>query len=479
MFMAWRSFRELGCRVKASGRVQYVNNNDSETYRKIPMQIDLHPANQERCRLRRKKMLQLASLKSPFLPVQLVGTMGKLLIRSHTTHQDMKLDWLLSEGPEGIQFFSTHGHVLVANPNGDVTAISAEDQDSDSPDLDIDLDEIKKWTYFTPCHTSEDRSQLNRKDLWVMRTHHGTFLTANSIDHRLSCTRLPSFWQPNGDNLSLICTSDTPPRRHHYRKSWKFQTYDYVMGMRSRFLTFSLGRATLFQALNWIHQFPASPFHSWSQGEEESGASLRTLSFVMAETARDEGFPDWVQLVALFHELGEAVKVLDPATKDMAESVYDWTISSRSRVVGCKVPDCASFQEFRHLNTDEDDLRYNSDVGAYSHNCGLDNVYLMWSGCEYTYHLLKHNGSLPEEGLAMIRYFLLGDWHEQNQYRAITNEDDEDILPFVSEFDALRRRVRLKYMDFTDLSDEQCQNLWEGHYAIIASKYGCDHAFDW
>jgi hypothetical protein len=103
----------------------------------------------------------------------------------------------------------------------------------------------------------------------------------------------------------------------------------------------------------------------------------------------------------------------------------------------------------------------------------------MWSGCEYTYHLLKHNSCLPYEGLAMIRYFLLGDWHEQNQYRALTNEDDDDVLPFVSEFDALRRRVRLRCMDFSDLSDEQCQAIWEGHYSLIAAKYGCDHVFEW
>eukprot|EP00804_Cyclotella_cryptica_P004833 CCRYP_004917-RA/>CCRYP_004917-RA protein AED:0.13 eAED:0.13 QI:242/0.5/0.33/1/0.5/0.66/3/0/740 len=477
-------YEQLGCRVKPSGKVQYVNNNDHETYRKVPMQIDLHPSRvdspskQERSRLRRKKLSQLVSSKGSFLPVQLVGSSGKLLVRSHGKCRELKLDWLLYECPAGIQFISTHGHILVAKPNGDVSVLSLEDQDNDFSELDIDIDELKTWTYFVPCHASEqDRGQFNYKDLWVMRTHHGTFLTANSFDHALSCTRLPSFWQPNGDNLSLVCTSDTPPRRHHYRKSWKFQTYEYVMTMRSRFLNFSLGKATLFQALNWVHQFPANPFHSWSHGED-FGPSLRTLSFLMAETAREEGFPDWVQLVALFHELGEAVKVLDPETKEMADSLYDWTISSRSRIVGCKVPDRASFSEFRHLNTDEVDSRYNTDVGAYSPHCGLEKVFLMWSGCEYMYHLLRHNSCLPDEGLAMIRYFLLGDWHEHYEYSALTNEDDADVLPFVSEFDALRRRVRLKCMDCRDLSDDQCKLLWEGHYAKV-TKLELTHLFSW
>jgi hypothetical protein len=54
-----------------------------------------------------------------------------------------------------------------------------------------------------------------------------------------------------------------------------------------------------------------------------------------------------------------------------------------------------------------------------------------------------------------------------------------DVLPFVSEFDALRRRVRWRCMDCRDLSDEQCMILWEGHYAVIAAKYSCDNVFDW
>eukprot|EP00581_Thalassiosira_minuscula_P008155 CAMPEP_0183712310 /NCGR_PEP_ID=MMETSP0737-20130205/7467_1 /TAXON_ID=385413 /ORGANISM="Thalassiosira miniscula, Strain CCMP1093" /LENGTH=727 /DNA_ID=CAMNT_0025940899 /DNA_START=123 /DNA_END=2306 /DNA_ORIENTATION=- len=496
-------YEHLGCRVKSSKRVQYVNNNDSETYRKVPMQIDLHPpkanspSKQERARSRRKKFSHLVSTKGAFLPVQLVGSFGKLSVRSHCNEEVMKLDWLVQETPEGIKFCTTHGHVLLATPDGCVSVLSPGDQDNEGDsDLDIDTGVLNKWTHFVPCHISDndntevdDSSSSNEsgRSLWVLRTCHGTFLTADSIKHTLSCTRLPSFWQANGSNLSLVCTSDTPPRRHHYRKCWKFQTYDYVSSMRSRFLNFSLGRASLIEALGWIHAFPAHPFHSWVSDESNSDASpstapsLRTLCFLMAETAREEGLPDWVQLVALFHELGEAVKILDPSnTGEMAESIYDWTISSRSRVVGCRIPQRATFREFRHLNMDEEDPRYNSGNGVYQANCGLDNVFLMWSGCEYLYYLLKANGAqLPEEAFAMIRYYLLGDWHEHGEYSSLTNGDDEDMLPFIQEFDALRRRVRLKCVECGNLSDEQCSFLWNNHYGDIAAKYKCDHVFNW
>ena len=493
----------LGCRVKPTKRVQYVNNNDSETYRKIPMQIDLHapkvnnsPSKQERARARRRRFSHLIDHKGSFLPVQLVGIQGKLSVRSHDCQEVMKLDWLITETPQGIQFCSTKGHLLLASPNGNVTVFCPGDQDDDNiSDLDIDTDVLIKWTHFVPCYVSdEDKSEAaldnntpasdKSKCLWALRSAHGTYLTADSLRGTFSCTRLPSFWQANGANISLVCTSDTPPRRHHYRKSWKFQTYDYVSSMRSRFLNFSLGRATLIEALGWIHSFPAHPFHAWSSDDitdQPPDPSLRTLSFFMAEIAREEGLPDWVQLIALIHELGEAVKVLDPShTGEMAKSIYDWTISSRSRVVGCKTPDRATFKEFRHLNMDEEDSRYNTDVGAYQANCGLENVFLLWTGCEYMYHLLRHNNvSLPEEALAMLRYCLLGDWHEHHEYSSITNADDEDMLPFIQEFDALRRRARLKCVDCEDLTDEECKFLWNSHYANIAAKYNCDHILNW
>ena len=140
-------YEQLGCRL-ISTRVQYVNNNDSETYRKIPMQIDIHPSKakansqskQERARTRRQRFSHLADQKNSFLPVQLIGHMGRgrLSVHSHNDYQDlMKLDWLISESGLGIQFCSTKGHLLMASKGGTVSVFSPGEQDDDS-DLDID-----------------------------------------------------------------------------------------------------------------------------------------------------------------------------------------------------------------------------------------------------------------------------------------------------------------------------------------------------
>lgn len=497
-------YQHLGCYVKCPKRIQYVNNNDAGTYRKIPMQINLRPStksgslfHQERARLRRQQVSHLTSYKRSFLPVQLVGSLGKLTVRSNAGPEVLKVDWLATETSEGIQFCSTHGHVLLATPNGSVCALSPKEQDNNDCNsvLDCDASTLNKWTLFVPCRASDgsttdvnDQSRTeSTKSLWALRTCHGTFLTADPIRQTLACTRLPSFWQANGSDISLHCTSDTPSRRHHYRKCIKLQTYDYVLSMRSRFLNFCLGRAALYEALGWIHAFPAHSFRVCSSYESaskpSSSPSMRTFCFLLAETARDAGLPDWVQLIALFHGVGEAVKVLDPSnTGDMAESIYDWTISSRSRIVGCKIPQRAtsSFGEFRHLNVDEEDPRFNSDIGAYQAHCGLENVLLMWSGCEYVYYLLRHNhATLPDEAFAMLRYFLLVDWHAHHDYSLLTNDIDDDMLPFVQDFVALRRAVKLSCVDCGDLTDDQCNFLWYSHYANVAAKYTCDHVFDW
>lgn len=163
-----------------------------------------------------------------------------------------------------------------------------------------------------------------------------------------------------------------------------------------------------------------------------------------------------------------------------SEDDYDWTITCRSRVVGCAAPKRANFGEFRNLNQDERDSRYNTVQGMYSQQCGLDNVLMAWTGPEYMYHMLKHNGSfIPQEGLAMLRYFSLGDWHNHGEYLHLTYENDEAFQPFVAEFDQLRRETRRRCNDIGDLGDDECNKLWDDHYGSIVAKYCGDDALLW
>jgi len=171
---------------------------------------------------------------------------------------------------------------------------------------------------------------------------------------------------------------------------------------------------------------------------------------------------------------------MDMKTAAESEDDYDWTITVRSRLVGCAAPTRANFSEFRTLNADERDARYNTSEGMYYHCCGLNNVLMAWTGPEYMYHMLKHNESLiPQEGLAMLRYFSLGDWHTHNEYQHLTNEDDAVLQPFVTEFDLLRRETRRICSSIDDMTDDECNKLWDEHYGSIVAKYCGDNALMW
>lgn len=163
---------------------------------------------------------------------------------------------------------------------------------------------------------------------------------------------------------------------------------------------------------------------------------------------------------------------IDIATAAESEDDYDWTITSRSRVVGCAAPERTTFEEFRRLNSDEKDSRYRTSQGMYKLHCGLDNVLLAWTGPEYMYHMLRHNKtSLPEEGLAMLRYFALVDWHSRNAYEHLADADDLDARELAAEFDQIRQSVRRECSDMEDPSDEECDKLWDEHYYFVVAKY--------
>jgi hypothetical protein len=180
------------------------------------------------------------------------------------------------------------------------------------------------------------------------------------------------------------------------------------------------------------------------------------------------------------HGLASVLKFIDPQTAAEADEDYDWTIASSSRVVGCKAPDGAIYSEFRCLNDDETDRRYNSPLGMYQGRCGLEKAILTWTGPEYMYHMLNHNGvDVPEEGLAILRLFSLRDWHTKREYGILANENDEDVQTFVADFDELRRDARKQLHHESDLSDEDCDVLWNTHYSHIVSKYCADGLLKW
>jgi inositol oxygenase len=490
-------YENLGCQTKPRAKIQYLNNNDGETYRRIPMQMALRSLSNKESgshtqHCRRRKFLaadgSLVDRRGCFLPIQLLDISGSTI---HVHNQSGgRQDWLIVDDGEGnIQFRTTHGLYLRADPDGQCWAAGVsddEDADSDTPPEEWANFRLYRVSdalqeYSADEMESEPGHDVRQKELWMLKTVHETFLAVipeNDV-HVMYCSKAPTFWQADDDMFSLICTSDTPRRRQHYQKTWIKQTVGYVQEMHQRYLGFQLAKMSIKDALNLIKRIPCHTF-GVAKSRTDPGPSLRTLCFKTAEAARDAGHPDWVQLVALVHELGAVVNFIDMNTAVESEDDYDWTITCRSRIVGCKAPDRVNFNEFRALNADESDTRYNSSLGMYYHGCGLDKVLLAWTGPEYMYHMLKHNESLiPQEGLAMLRLFSLGDWHSHDEYKQLTNADDAVVQPLVAEFDQLRRETRRRCNSIDEMTDEQCDKLWDDHYGSIVAKYCGDEDLSW
>jgi inositol oxygenase len=84
-----------------------------------------------------------------------------------------------------------------------------------------------------------------------------------------------------------------------------------------------------------------------------------------------------------------------------------------------------------HGGVQQDGTKY----GMYEPNCGISNLMMSWGHDEYMYQMLMFNKcSIPEEGLAMIRYHSCYPWHSKNEYDHFMSEKDHDLKKWVQEF---------------------------------------------
>lgn len=513
-------YEGLGCMVKPRAKVRFLNNNDGEMYRSVPMQIALRRQSErsfvDHGRLNKfftgnstnpdgtnssttntdVKSGSLLGLLGGFLPIEFLKPNGRRVTPlreqfftdgdSESMPNRRRLDWLIIEdGENGVLFRTTQGHRLISTPDGNLFIIDGNHHWADLLHLHHDWQcfKLSKMPDVEDSDVSDDEdSAALYKQLWLLQTCHGGYLSVNSDTSSLFCAHYPSFWQADGNALSIKCTRDTPPRRQHYRRMWSTQCVQYVQGMRTRYLDFNLKLMTLREALDLAKNIRRHPFRV---SNSDSGPNLRTFCFRFADAARADGHPDWIQLVALLSELGRVVRYIDPA---FSEIDYDWTITSKSRIVGCLPSSQTNFAEFCHLNPDLNDERYNSTQGMYADSCGFKDMLFTWTGPEYMYHMLRHNDTfIPSEGLDILRYNSLKDWHnesctngeEKGPYARFTTEEEENVKDMVLDFDDLRRKVSSSKTANDDLTDTQCDQLWNTFYSELACKYGCDLKLKW
>lgn len=207
--------------------------------------------------------------------------------------------------------------------------------------------------------------------------------------------------------------------KNFYKEQHEKQTVDFNIKSRVEFKQKKRARMGIWDAMEMLNKLvdESDPDTSVSQIEH----LLQT-----AEAMRRDNKPDWMQVTGLVHDLGKLLF--------MFGSEGQWDVVGDTFVVGCGFSEKIIYPETFKGNPDYNDPVFSSEYGIYQPHCGLDNVMLSWGHDEYLYHVLKAQSSLPEEGLAMIRYHSFYPWHREGAYAHLTNEKDLKSLAAVKAF---------------------------------------------
>ncbi len=244
--------------------------------------------------------------------------------------------------------------------------------------------------------------------------------------------------------------------KEHYRKMRTYQTLDYVRAMHRKYLTYDKPM-TLLEAMGHLNDLI---------DVSDPDLDLPNVQHLIqsAEAIREDGRPDWMQLVGLIHDLGK-VMFLWGCDEDGTSQNEQWGMVGDVFVVGCALPESCVYPEFNSLNPDMQKPEYNTELGIYKAACGLDALTLAWGHDEYLYRVLEHHkdNRIPEAGMVMIRYHSFYPWHTGGSYARLVGPKDQQYLEWIRDFN--------KY-DLYTKSDKvfELEEVWD-HYAPIAKKY--------
>ncbi|PKI39303.1 hypothetical protein CRG98_040289 [Punica granatum] len=144
---------------------------------------------------------------------------------------------------------------------------------------------------------------------------------------------------------------------------------------------------------------------------------------------RDYPDEDWFHLTALTHDLGKVL--LHPSFGGEPQ----WCVVGDTFPLGCAFDESVVHHRFFKDNPDSNNPKYNTKLGVYSENCGLDNVTMSWGHDEYMYMVAKaNNTTLPPAALFVIRFHSFYAMHRSGAYQYLMNEEDEKMLKWLHIF---------------------------------------------
>lgn len=233
--------------------------------------------------------------------------------------------------------------------------------------------------------------------------------------------------------------------KEFYRLNHTFQTYDFVKQKKAEYLKFDKEEMPIWSAFDFLNKLV---------DDSDPDTDLDQMQHLLqtSEAIRNDGHPDWMVLVGLIHDMGKVLCLYGEP---------QWAVVGDTFPVGCAYSDKIVYSEFFSANPDFQNPVYQTKLGVYAQNCGLDQVDMSWGHDEYVYHMMKPY--LPEEGLYMLRYHSFYAQHRENAYDHLMNEKDHELFKWVRLFNP-----------YDLYSKNPNQKSWEElkpYYHALVAKY--------
>jgi inositol oxygenase len=231
--------------------------------------------------------------------------------------------------------------------------------------------------------------------------------------------RYPEAVAPAGKDRDAYRNYAAPERetvREFYRLNHRYQTLEFVLRKKREWLGFDKQAMTPWEALEYLNTLV-------DDSDPDIDLSQIDHIFQTAEAIRADGHPDWFVLTGLMHDVGKILCLFGEP---------QWAVVGDTFPVGCRFSDKIVYPEFFADNPDTHVPEYQTPLGIYSEECGLDSVHLSWSHDEYLYQMLKEH--LPRPALYMIRYHSFYPAHREDEYGYLMNEEDRKMMRWVRLF---------------------------------------------
>ena len=240
-----------------------------------------------------------------------------------------------------------------------------------------------------------------------------------------------------------------------YKKQRTYQTVDYVLKMRNKYCVFD-NTNSFWELFDMLKDFI-------DLSDPDISLPNQQHLFQTAEGLRKDGFPEWMQLTGLIHDLGK-ILYKKGCNQDGTNMKEQWGIVGDTYAVGCKIPESIVYPEFNSLNPDMEKSTYCTRLGIYQKGIGLDNVLFSFGHDEYLYQLLRFNNvKLPKVAMYIIRYHSCYLWHQEGEYVEFENEDDKKYKEKVQIFN--------KYDLYTKENKIYDYDEMKKYYDPIVNKY--------